>query len=96
MKRVRRWLLVILVAASGTACEYPTTTNLCDPIATADGGRVLTITETWTEPFDALPGDRLNVLMVADGGQVERCQDMGGEMIHDPRRMTWTCEEVDF
>lgn len=98
---IRRAGALMLIAVIGTACEYPTTTNVCDPLATADGGRVIVIPESWTIPFDALPGDRVDVLMEVVAGRdtsdvIAACDDMGGELIVNVQRMTWTCEGVDF
>ena len=61
---------------------------------------VITIPEDWPWYFNALPGDRLDVLLIpellAEGSPQERCANMGGTYYWDPDRGLEICEGVDF
>lgn len=53
-------------------------------------GTVVTVDEGYTAPWDARPGDIVNVRMIPTGDIVQRCFHMGGRLV------TGTCHNVDF
>ena len=98
VKRVRRWLVLVLIAASGAACDAATDGRCSDQTTDQTDIRepmVIVIGEDYEHRIDMVDGDRLDVRMTPDGGQLERCDHMGGELIADPVRGLWTCEGVD-
>lgn len=66
----------------------------------APAGVTFTIPEEWPWDFDALPGDRLDILLIpeslAEGSPEERCDRMGGAYRLDRTRNLELCEGVDF
>lgn len=54
------------------------------------------IDENWTTQFDARAGDVITLIMHDDGGQLDRCEHSGGELIYNPYTTIWTCDGVDF
>lgn len=45
------------------------------------------------------PPTRLDVIMRPDGGQLARCEHVGGELIYTPwlpDAIAWTCEGIDY
>lgn len=66
------------------------------PPTTTRPAQVVVIPEDYAYPFDAAHGDRLDLVMNPDGGQLARCDDAGGELIYNPWSLVWMCEGVDF
>lgn len=48
--------------------------------------------------IDVSPPDRLDIVMIEDGGQLARCDQIGGELIYYPERSVarFVCEDVDY
>lgn len=88
MKRYTIGLAALAVLAA-TGCE-----QVGEP--PVPGENLVTITEGWSYRFDALPGDRLDVVMIPEGDMLARCDDMGGVLRVDVFRSIATCEGVDF
>lgn len=86
-RRILALAALALVAAAG--CEMT-----AEP--PVPGENLVTITEGWSYRFDALPGDRLDVVMIPEGDMLARCDDMGGALRVDVFRSFAVCEGVDF
>ncbi len=87
MKRITIGLAALAVL-SATGCEMT-----AEP---PTGENHITITEGWSYRFDALPGDRLDIVMTPEGDMLARCDDMGGALRVDIFRSIAVCEAVDF
>lgn len=89
---MKRFAALALVAVPMlAACEQVATS--CPPVPTAN---VITVPEDYGYPFDAKPGDRLDVILIPEGDTQSRCNDMGGILVVQFDRNLWTCQGVDF
>lgn len=88
---MRRRVIVLasLAVLAATGCEMTAEPPTGDRV-------VVTVTEDWPHRFDALPGDRLDIVMTPEGDMLARCDDMGGVLRVDVFRSMATCEGVDF
>lgn len=78
----RTVLVVCAVALAGCAVRPP-------PV------NVVTIPESYSAPFDAVHGDRLDLVMDPTGNMAGRCTAAGGELVRRTSGV-YVCEGVDF
>lgn len=90
MKHALMTGLIGLSTSIATCCDPPKD----DPAPAPP--RLLYIGEGYNYQFDARPGDTLILVMNPDGGQLDRCNQAGGELIEYRENGLWYCENIDF
>lgn len=88
-----RYITFAAIAAASThnSCSTPAESP-------ARPAQVIYVPETYNFQFDARRGDTVIVILNPDSESemLNRCDDMGGELIANPFTQIWTCESVDF
>lgn len=86
-------LIAGLVALGAHSCDDKSDPPPAEP---ARPQQVILIPEDYSARFTAEAGDVLVLIMNPDGGQLERCDHYGGELIYNPYTLIYVCEYADF